>query len=164
MTETEMNGEAALPIYDRVGYQYVTRGRTIAEADVIFHGGQTGDLYPLHLDAEEAKKSPYGARVVHGTLTLSIAMGLKFDMNITGRISYGYDKVRFLKPVFIGDTIRVRVAVTRSEPDQRKIGFRRIVESMQVVNQNDEIVLAVDHILVRWQEQAAAASLASAAS
>jgi acyl dehydratase len=99
-----------LPPYEQVGYTYVTRGRTITESDILTHAGQTGDLYPLHMDAEAARKSAYRQRVAHGTLVFSIATGLKFDMTIHDRISYGYDRVRFVKPVFIGDTLRVCVA------------------------------------------------------
>ncbi len=145
------------PPHDMVGYTFVTRGRTISESDIIFHAGQTGDLYPLHLDAEEAKASPFGQRIAHGTLILSIAMGLKFDMSSTGRISYGYDRVRFVKPVFIGDTVRARVTVVQSELEERKLGYRRIVERTEVLNQQDELVIAVDHILMRWEPNRAAA-------
>lgn len=140
------------PECDRVGYRQRTRGRTISEADIIMHAGQTGDQFSIHLDAEAAKKSPYGRRVAHGTLTLSIAMGLKFDTdNSKGlRISYGYDRVRFRKPVFIGDTISVEVEVTKCEPDPQRDGVRRIVEATSVVNQHGEVVMSADHILVRW--------------
>src|SRR5580700_6773988 len=54
-----------LPPYEQVGYTYVTRGRTITESDILTHAGQTGDLYPLHMDAEAAKKSAYRQRVAH---------------------------------------------------------------------------------------------------
>jgi monoamine oxidase len=140
------------PECDRVGYSYKTRGRTISEADIIFHAGQTGDLFPIHLDAEAASRTPYGQRVAHGTLTLSIAMGLKFDTDFSKglRISYGYDRVRYRKPVFIGDTISVDVEVTSCEMDPKREGVRRIVESMNVVNQRGESVMSADHVLIRW--------------
>ena len=138
--------------HDRVGYTYKTGGRTIAESDILLHAGQTGDQFPLHVNAEAARQSSYGQRVAHGTLTLSIAMGLKYDtdQNKGVRISYGYDRVRFIKPVFIGDTISVNVEVTSSEMDTKRAGVRRIVETMAVVNQSGETVLSVDHILIRW--------------
>ena len=146
------NQTPSAPDCDRVGYAYRTRGRTIGESDIIFHAGQTGDQFPLHVNAEAARESSYGQRVAHGTLTLSIAMGLKYDTDQSKgvRISYGYDRVRFIKPVFIGDTISVNVEVTRSEPDPKRAGVRRIVETMEVVNQRGETVLSVDHILIRW--------------
>jgi monoamine oxidase len=137
---------------DRVGYAYTTRGRTIAESDILLHAGQTGDQFPLHMDAEAAAGSRYGQRVAHGTLTLSIALGLKYDTDQTKgvRISYGYDRVRYRGPVFIGDTIRAHVEVTGSEMDPKRPGVRRVVEKTEVVNQRGETVLSLDHILIRW--------------
>jgi acyl dehydratase len=137
---------------DTIGYAYKTRGRTISESDIIFHAGQTGDLFSLHMDAEAARQSRFGQRLAHGTLTLSIAMGLKYDTDQSKgvRISYGYDRVRYRKPVFIGDTISVNVKVTSSKMDPKRTGVRRIVENMEVVNQHGDCVLSVDHILVRW--------------
>ena len=145
-------GAAPYHACDRVGYRYTTRGRTIGESDIFLHAGQTGDHYPLHVDAEAARASSYGQRVAHGTLTLSIAMGLKYDTDETKgvRISYGYDRVRFIRPVFIGDTIRAHVEVTASAMDARREGVRRIVETTEVVNQHGETVLSVDHVLLRW--------------
>lgn len=137
---------------DRVGYAYTTRGRTIGESDILLHAGQTGDQYALHMDAEVARQSRYGRRIAHGTLTLSIALGLKFDTDQSKgvRISYGYDRVRYRKPVYIGDTISAKVEVTRSEMDEKRPGLRRIIETMDVVNQRGESVLFLEHILVRW--------------
>ena len=147
-----MTQEDVRPECDRVGYSYKTRGRTISEADIIFHAGQTGDLFPAHLDAEAASKTRYGQRIAHGTLTLSIAMGLKFDTDLSKglRISYGYDRVRYRKPVFIGDTISVDVEVTSCEMDPKRKGVRRIIETMDVVNQRGESVMSADHVLIRW--------------
>ena len=127
-------------------------GRTITEADITIHAGQTGDLFPAHLDAEAASKTPYGQRIAHGTLTLSIAMGLKLDTDLSKglRISYGYDRVRYRKPVFIGDTISVDVEVTSCQMDPKREGVRRIVETMNVVNQRGETVMSADHVLIRW--------------
>ncbi len=136
---------------DRIGFKYRTRGRTITESDIVFHAGQTGDLFPIHLDAEVANTTPYGKRVAHGTLTLSVAIGLKYttDDRMGLRISYGFDRLRFRKPVFIGDTIYAEVEVTSSAPDPKRAGTFRIVESMNVVNQRGEPVLFLDHILIR---------------
>jgi len=58
--------------------------------------------------------------------------------------------VRYRKPVFIGDTISAKVEVTRSEMDEKRPGLRRIIETMDVVNQRGESVLFLEHILVRW--------------
>jgi len=141
---------------DRVGFAYETWGRTIGESDLLLHAGQTGDNFPIHVDAEAAGKSPYGQRIAHGTLVLSIALGLKTDPDPSKgvRISYGYDRVRFVRPVFIGDTISVKVEVTRSEMDPTRQGTRRVVETMNTVNQRGETVLVLDHILLRFPQDA----------
>lgn len=137
---------------DKVGYGYSSRGRTITEADIVFHAGHAGDFFPLHLDAEFARQTPYGQRVAHGTLTLAAAIGLKYTTSDKDglRISYGYDKVRFRKPVFIGDTVHLEVEVTQSEIDPKRQDMRRVVETTNVVNQRGETVLSLDHILIRW--------------
>lgn len=141
------------PECDRVGFRYKTRGRTISEADIIFHAGQTGDQFPIHLDAEAAKAPPYGQRVAHGTLTLSVALGLKYTTDGSGlRLSYGYDRVRYRKPVFIGDTIHAEVEVTSSAIDKARTNMRRVIETTTVLNQRGETVLSLDHILIRWLE------------
>src|ERR1035438_4828069 len=82
-----------------------TLGRTITESDVVIHAGQTGDFYPHHMDAEWCKSQPFGQRIAHGTLIFSISVGMTAgDVNSVA-FSYGYDRLRFIKPVFIGDTL-----------------------------------------------------------
>lgn len=129
-----------------VGQTHTTLGRTITDADVVFHAGQIGDLYPHHLDEEWSKHGPFGTRVAHGTLVFSIASGLiAHDVNPVS-FSYGYDRVRFVRPVFIGDTITVVVEVTekRNDPKRPDRGF--VHEQATVVNQHGETVAAFTHI------------------
>src|SRR3954467_3315764 len=86
-------------------------GRTITETDIVLHAGQTGDFYPHHMDAEWCKTQEFGQRMAHGTLIFSIGVGMTAgEINPEG-MSYGYDRLRFLKPVFIGDTIRAAVTI-----------------------------------------------------
>jgi acyl dehydratase len=91
----------------KVHQKLVTRGRTITEADIVNFAAFSGDWYPLHTDAEYAKKTPFGERVAHGMLTLAASTGLVplYDMAIVAL--YGMDKIRFMKPTKIGDTIHV---------------------------------------------------------
>ena len=127
-----------------------TSGRTITETDVVFHAGHTGDFYPHHVDAEWAKKNtPFGQRIAHGTMTFCVGVGL----TATGEInpvafSYGYDRLRFIKPVFIGDTIHARVTITGKEDDPKRANLGRVVEKTEVINQRGEVVLACEHILL----------------
>ena len=94
-----------------VGTSRETLGRTITESDIVTHAGQTGDFFPHHVDAEWSKSNEFGQRIAHGTLILSIGAGMTATEINPVSFSYGYDRVRFIRPVFIGDTIHVRLTV-----------------------------------------------------
>jgi acyl dehydratase len=124
-----------------------TGGRTITEADIVLHAGQTGDFYPHHMDAEWCKTQPFGQRMAHGTLIFSVAVGLTAGEINPLAFSYGYDRLRFIKPVFIGDTLRVRVAI-KEKRDHKKPDHGMVVEALEVFNQRNETVLACEHLLL----------------
>lgn len=132
----------------QVGDQRETFGRTITEADIVLHAGHTGDFYPHHLDAEFCKSQPFGQRIAHGTMIFSIGVGLTATVINPAAFSYGYDRLRFVKPVFIGDTIRTRVTIAEKTDDPKRPGHGRVIESCHVLNQHDQVVLACDHILL----------------
>ncbi len=121
-----------------VGETIVTRGRTITETDIVAFAALTGDWYPLHSDAEYAKKGPFGERIAHGLLILSVANGLLplYDMAIVA--FYGMDKVRFTAPTKIGDTIHVELEVTDKQ-DKGDLGGV-IALRQSVKNQKGEAV------------------------
>jgi len=131
----------------QVGESRVSAGRTITETDIVMHAGQTGDFYPHHMDAEFCATQPWGQRMAHGTLILSVGVGLLAGEINEVAMSYGYDRVRFIKPVFIGDTIRSRATVSalRDHPKQPEL-FGFVDESFEVLNQKDEVVLAMTKI------------------
>ena len=130
-----------------VGEARETLGRTITETDIVLHAGQTGDFYPHHMDAEWCKTQEFGQRVAHGTLIFSIAVGMTAGDINPRAFSYGYDRLRFVKPVFIGDTIRGKVTIAEKRAHKRPdYGF--VVERLEVVNQRDETVLVCDHLLL----------------
>ena len=122
-------------------------GRTITEADIVTHAGQTGDFYPHHMDAEWSKNQVFGQRVAYGTLILSVAVGqLAREMNEVA-FSYGYDKVRFISPVFIGDTITSKAEiVAKREHAKRAADFGLVDEQVSVTNQRGETVIAFIHV------------------
>ena len=128
------------------GDTWTSTGRTITETDVVVHAGHTGDFYPHHMDAEFAKTTPFGQRIAHGTMTFAIAVGMKASRVNPATFTYGFERLRFPKPVFIGDTIRVRATVTSKEPDPKRPKYGRYVERVEVVNQLDEVVLAFEHV------------------
>ena len=124
-----------------------TMGRTITETDIVIHAGQTGDFFPHHMDAEWCKTQPFKQRIAHGTLIFSIAIGLTASVINEVAITYGYERLRFLKSVFIGDTIKVKVAI-KEKKDYKKPGYGLITELVEAFNQHNELVMICEHILL----------------
>jgi acyl dehydratase len=131
-----------------VGSQRLTHGRTITETDFVVHAGHSGDFFPHHLDAEFMKTSPFGQRIAHGTMTFTIGIGLTATLINPVAMTYGYDRLRFPKPVFIGDTLHSRVTIDRKEADPKRATHGRVIEKVEVLNQRGECVLACEHILL----------------
>ena len=122
-------------------------GRTITEADIVLHAGQTGDFFPHHMDAEWMATQPAGQRIAHGTLILSVAVGMTASDINPQSMSYGYDRVRFIGPVFIGDTIRVTAEITeKSEHPKRPAAVGYVSELVTVLNQRGETVMVLTHL------------------
>ncbi|WP_343314748.1 MaoC/PaaZ C-terminal domain-containing protein [Brucella sp. BE17] len=131
-----------------LGHERLTSGRTITETDFVVHAGHTGDFFPHHMDAEFAKTLPGGQRIAHGTMVFAIGVGLTATLINPVAFSYGYDRLRFVRPVHIGDTIRTRVTISAKENDPKRANMGRVTERCEVLNQRDEVVLACDHILL----------------
>lgn len=132
----------------KIGACRETLGRTITETDIVLHAGQTGDFYPHHMDAEWCKSQPFGQRMAHGTLIFSIAVGMTADEVNPEALSYGYDRVRFIKPVFIGDTLHVRITVKKKEDAPKSPRHGIVVELCEALNQRQEVVFACEHLLM----------------
>jgi len=126
-----------------VGDKAVSPGRTVTEADIVMFAGLSGDWSALHTNVEVMKGSPFGQRIAHGLLTLSIASGLA--LRTRGRpppaiVAFlGMDKVRFENPVSIGDTITVETEViearpSKSIPDAGILKFRNTVRNQHNEN------------------------------
>lgn len=123
-----------------------TVGRTITETDFVVHAGHSGDFFPHHMDEEFCKTLPFGRRIAHGTMVFTIGVGLTATIINPVAFSYGYDRMRFVKPVFIGDTIKSRVEIIDKEVMEKRPGYGRVSERLVVTNQKDETVLVADHI------------------
>ncbi len=129
-----------------VGEERQTYGRTITETDFVVHAGHTGDFFPHHMDAEQMKTSEWGQRIAHGTMTFAIGIGLTASEINPLAFTYGYERLRFPRPVFIGDTIHTVLTITGLDPDPKRPDYGRITEQVRVINQRGETVLACDHI------------------
>lgn len=124
-----------------------TLGRTITETDIVLHAGQTGDFFPHHMDAEWCKTQNFKQRMAHGTLIFSIAVGMTANTINPVALSYGYDRLRFVKPVHIGDTIHVKVTI-KSKREHKTPAQGIVTESLEVFNQRKETVLVCEHLLL----------------
>jgi acyl dehydratase len=129
-----------------------TGGRTFGEADIKLHAEESGDFFPHHMDAAWCAKQPFGKRMAHGTLVLTVAIGLTADQINEASMSYGYDRVRFIKPVFIDDSIRV-VATIMEKNEYKKPDHGLLVELVEVFNQLDELVMVAKHIYLVQKRQ-----------
>jgi 3-hydroxybutyryl-CoA dehydratase len=125
------------------GEESMTAGRTVTETDIVNFAGITGDWNEIHTNKEMAERGQFGQRIAHGALVFSIATGLSVRLGQTADTViafYGLDRLRFVKPTFIGDTIRVRQKVeSKSERDQSS-GIITMLN--EVLNQRDEVVVS----------------------
>jgi acyl dehydratase len=132
----------------QVGSLRETPGRTITETDIVLHAGQSGDFYPHHMDVEWCKGREFGQRIAHGTLVFTIAVGLTAGEINPDAFTYGYDRLRFVKPVFIGDTLHVRVTLKEKRESPKRPDHGIVVELLEAFNQRHEVVLACEHLLM----------------
>ena len=124
----------------KMGEKIVTKGRTITEADIVLFAGFSGDWHQLHTNIEFAKNGPFGDRIAHGFLVLSVASGLMGLEEMAIVAFYGMDNVRFVGPTRIGDTIHLEMEVTEKKEKDEKGG----VVSLKITIKNQkEDVLAV---------------------
>ncbi len=131
----------------QMGDVETTRARTITEADIVNFAAFSGDWYPLHTDVEYAKKGPFGERIAHGMLVLSVATGLMplYEMAIVA--FYGMDKVRFTAPTRIGDTIHVELEVVDRQDKGDIGGVVALKESIR--NQKGEdVAVSIMKVLI----------------
>jgi 3-hydroxybutyryl-CoA dehydratase len=126
--------------------------KTVGESDVYLFAGITGDFSGNHVNEEFMRHSAYGRRIAHGALmigfmsTASTLMIEKCGGTAAGEtpVSLGYDRIRFLAPVFIGDTISVAYRIAEVDPDRR-----RSRSEIEVRNQDDQLVAIGQHVL-KW--------------
>jgi len=119
--------------------------KTVSESDVYLFAGITGDLDPNHVDEEYCKRTSLGHRVAHGALIvgyMSAASTRILEDFERPMVSVGYDRIRFLKPVYLGDTINIEYVITSLDRERE-----RITSKVEVKNQQGELVCVADHIM-----------------
>lgn len=138
------------------GYEAVSPGRTITEYDVGAFAGLSGDYNPLHTDAEFCADTPFGQRIAHGMLGLSVATGLASRLGFldgTAIAFLGLDW-KFRNPINLNDTIRAEISVSKKRL-MPAMGGGIVTFSVRVVNQSDDVVQkGTWSILVRSRAEA----------
>ena len=126
--------------------------KTVSESDVYLYAGITGDFSSNHVNEEAMRRSPYGRRIAHGALIVgffSTASTMVTERSLargvtSTPVSLGYDRIRFLAPVFFGDTVTVTYTITAVEPERH-----RTRGSIEARNQRGDLVAVGEHIL-KW--------------
>src|SRR5262249_44680402 len=135
----------------------VSFAKTVAESDIYLFAGITGDFAVNHVNEQYMSRSKYGKRIAHGALLIGFASTCSSLMIEKCRgtagdetpVSLGYDKVRFLAPVYIGDTVTLTYTIIEVDPVKR-----RSRSEINIINQAGELVGVAQHILA-WVKDAA---------
>jgi 3-hydroxybutyryl-CoA dehydratase len=125
----------------QIGAQVVTQGRTITEADIVNFAGVTGDYNTIHTDAEYSKSTPFGDRIAHGLLGLSVASGLGMQLGFLDGTVIAFTGLewKFKNPIKIGDTIHM-VGTVKQMKAMTAMGGGIVVLATRVLNQRNEVV------------------------
>lgn len=148
----------------RQGQSWVTQARTVTEADVVTFCGVSGDYNPLHSDEEYCRGTPFGTRIAHGPLSMSMAIGLMSQLNLINGTAMALLNLNwdFRGPVRLGDTIHARVSTDAVRPT--KSGNGVVTLRFKVMNHKNEMVQegTATLLMKSAQTQAGAAPAASA--
>ena len=126
-----------------VGQNMISPGRTITESDVVGFAGLSGDFNQIHTDEQYAADSPFGARVAHGLLGLSVASGLALRTGVLEGTVMAFREInswKFTKPIYIGDTIHVEMEIIETKA-MKRLGGGKVDLSFNVINQKDETTM-----------------------
>ncbi len=123
------------------GLTITTLGRTVGEGDINLFAGLVGDFTPVHVDEVFARSTPFGGRIAHGPLAMSMVIGMLTQTGLLGERVIGLLNLNwdFAGPVKIGDTVRGRVKVEQVRPTS-KPGRSIATFAFDVLNQRDEAV------------------------
>ena len=117
-----------------------TRGRTITETDIALFSAVSGDWSPLHNDAAYAADGPFGTRIAHGLLLISMMTGMAPISGQAVVALYGFDRVRFVNPVLLGDTITYTSKIAGLQPKGDGRGLADL--EFQICNQHQSVCVA----------------------
>ncbi|MFC1535029.1 MaoC/PaaZ C-terminal domain-containing protein [Thermodesulfobacteriota bacterium] len=122
-----------------LGQKFITKARTVTEADVVNFAGLSGDFNQLHMDAEYAAKTGFSKPIAHGILGIAIHSGLAYQLTEGTILAFLELTWQFKLPIFIGDTIHVE-QVVKELRDSSKEGRGILIFEKELVNQREEVV------------------------
>ena len=126
-----------------VGEEYFTPGRTMTETDVVMFAAMSGDYNELHTSEEFGKSTQFGKRIAHGLLGLAVSHGLLFRLGSlegTAIAFLGLESWKFEAPLFIGETIRVKVKLAEKKESKSKPDRGVIKLFLQIIKQDDTVI------------------------
>jgi acyl dehydratase len=126
--------------------------KTVTETDLALFAAVSGDFDPIHVDEAYARTTPFGRRIAHGALALALLSTVSALISRRARdrgsrgtsVSLGYDRIRFLAPVFVGETLTARYTVLELDP-----AARRSRAKVEVLKADGELAVAGEH-LMKW--------------
>jgi acyl dehydratase len=146
-------GDAIVGLYFdefSVGQPFRSMGRTVTEADVVNFTGLSLDSNPIHMDKQFAGNGHFGQRIAHGILVVSMVTGLIHQLNIIDNTTIAlleYKSMKFLRPVFLGDTVYVDVNVLdKKETSKKDRGV--ITLGYTVKKQDEEAVISMEILIL----------------
>ncbi|HET6522599.1 MAG TPA: MaoC/PaaZ C-terminal domain-containing protein [Geminicoccaceae bacterium] len=132
------------------GVGFETPGRAVTAADIDAFAELTGDHHGIHMDDAAARAAGFPGRIAHGLFGLALMEGIKAPLGLFERsaiASLGWDRVRFLRPILVGDRVRLRVTFTAKRRTSRP-GRGVVTEFVELLNQRDEVVSTGEHPLL----------------
>ncbi|MDF2444000.1 MAG: hypothetical protein JWR01_2203 [Subtercola sp.] len=136
-----------------VGETQDARSRVITGDDITVFADLSGDQHPAHTDEAFATER-FGGRLAHGVLTFAVVVGLTVEYNELS-VAYGYDRIRFPRPVLAGDTVTASAEVIGVR-EHRNPAIGLVTKAYTAVNQRGETVLVCEHVLAVQKRPAAA--------
>ncbi len=128
----------------QVGDRVTTQSRRVTESDIMAFADLTGDNNRIHTDAEFSRIGPFGQRIAHGLLGLSIASGLLWQTGIMDGTVIAFREVnewKFVKPVFIDDVVRAEVQTVETKALPPRIGGGLVIVNVELKNQGQEVCM-----------------------
>jgi len=148
-----------------VGDEVLTDSHTMTTQGILQFADATRDHHPLHTDEEYCRHTEFGKPIAHGLYGLSLIEGLKSELRLyqnTSVASLGWDKVRFRRPIFAGDTVHVRV-VFIDKRESRSGPHGIVIERTEMINQDGDVVIEAEHATLLFRRAAAGAPAAAPA-